>query len=647
MIAMAAKSIVICCDGTANHPGQVVDGTLAPTNVALLHEAVADETASGWAQVKWYDPGVGTGTSTVSRRATFLARLARGIVSSLPAWIPDIVSRCFTAIEGATGATIEENIEQGYRELVRLYEPGDRIVLVGFSRGAYTARCIAGVIARCGLLKRDHIRFVPAAIALYRRRTRHSPQPLVATAYTHADPRVHVLALWDTVASLGLPLWGWWFRVGALWRSLPLNIDPAPVCDHVYHGLAMDERRSQFFPTLVTPPAAGGPTVEQVWFRGAHADVGGGYAERQLSDISLAWLERKLTAHGVQLRVPPAPPPAPNDLGPIHDEIARQPGWEALGTWPRWHPIPRPGDGTPAAQALAARFGRLDDSVWRRAEHAGQGWHQRLGAPAGAPGPPPLVDARVAADGFVFLDVGDAVRVTVPADRQWTRTGLVIEEGAAYRLTAAGTWRDADKPPCGPGGQDAAGLDLVRRAFAYVKRRRTGRWMELFGHVAHPRDWPLFELGFFMLLKFLLLQDPAPLVRSLLRLGQHTAAGGAVHVWQKSASGVFYGFPNDCWETYANNSGEVIVEIRRVALIPAGAPCLTIDERGDVAETAGFPQDVDVPPAPDIPPARGTVFGVPGLPDAPRPAAARARADRMPEARPAWERAAPWKRTEL
>lgn len=614
---MAGKNIVICCDGTSNHPGQVVDGKLAPTNVSLFHGAIADQTASGWTQVTWYDPGVGTGTSTVSKRATRLARLARWVVSALPGWFPDIVNRMLKVLEAATGASIEENIEQGYREIVRQYEPGDRIFLVGFSRGAYTARCIAGVIARCGLLRREHIRFVAEVITLYRRRTGASPTPLVDAKYVHAGPpRVHALALWDTVASLGLPLWGWWFRIGALWRNLPLDTDPAPVCEHVYHALSMDERRSMFFPTMVSP--AKGIGVEQMWFRGAHADVGGGYAEPELAGVSLAWMLGTLSAQGLRLGTPASPPtrPAPNPLGVAHDELERQPGWQAFGSWPRWHPISRPGDRTPAAVALAERFGRLDSSVWARAAHAGRSWHARLAA-AGA-GAVPEVDARVAADGFVFLDVGDTVAAAVPADRQWTRTGVVIEQGAAYRLTAKGAWRDADKPACGPEGQDSAGIDAVRRLFARVKRRRTGRWMELFGHVAHSRPWPLFELGFFMLLKFLLLRDPAPLVLSLLRLGQHMAAGGAVYLHQQGASGVFHAFPNDCWETYANNSGQVIVEIERVAQIPAGVPWLTVHERGDVEEMTRLTQAVSFPIVPGLPPVRGTLFGVPI--DAPRAA---------------------------
>jgi uncharacterized protein (DUF2235 family) len=606
-----AKNIIICCDGTSNHPGQVVDGKLAPTNVVRLHEALADETSSGWAQVTWYDPGVGTGTSSISRRATFLARLARAVASALPAGIPDFTNRSIKLIEGATGVSIEENIAQGYREIVRQYEPGDRLFLVGFSRGAYTVRCIAGLISRCGLLRREHLRFVPEVVTLYRRRTASAADRLVDPRYVHdGSVRVHVLAVWDTVASLGLPMWGWWFRVGALWRNLTLDTNPASVCDHVYHALSMDERRSQFFPTLVTPSSkAGAPNVEQWWFRGAHADVGGGYAEPELAEVSLGWMRQVLATHGVEFRMPAVRPPAPNALGTIHDEIARQPGWEALGSWPRWHPIARPGDQTPAARAVTQRFGQLADSVWARAEHAGRRWHATLAANGGAP----VIDTRMAAEGFVFLDVGDAARVAVQADRQWTRTGVVIEHGAAYRLTAEGQWRDADKRACGPEGQDAYGLDLIRRAFARGKRRRTGRWMELFGHVAHPREWPLFELGFFRLLQFLLVSDPAPLAWSLLRLGDHMKDGGAAYLRQDGASGVFYAFPNDCWETYANNSGRVTVTIERVAQIPAATPCLIVDARG-AARAERLDTPLAVPVSAGIPPARGTPLGVPGEP---------------------------------
>src|SRR5690606_25070316 len=121
-----------------------------------------------------------------------------------------------------------------------------RIYLVGFSRGAFTARCIAGVISRCGLLRAENIRYAPEVVQLYRIRDKPGDALALRHDMMHRDVRVEFLGVFDTVASLGVPLWGWWFRVFPIWRNLPFATDPAAVCRFVYHALAMDERRSQF-----------------------------------------------------------------------------------------------------------------------------------------------------------------------------------------------------------------------------------------------------------------------------------------------------------------------------------------------------------------------------------------------------------------
>src|SRR5262249_15998924 len=162
-----------------------------------LYQALSDETQFQGSQVTWYDEGVGTGTSSAAKRLTFLAKALGAIVSALPKFIPDAVNKATKLIEGATGSSIEENIVQGYRESGTGYERGDRIYISGFSRGAYTARCIAGVIQRCGLLTHDNIRFAADAVTVYRRRYQNQPEPLVDGHLIHdrESVRVHVLGL--------------------------------------------------------------------------------------------------------------------------------------------------------------------------------------------------------------------------------------------------------------------------------------------------------------------------------------------------------------------------------------------------------------------------------------------------------------------
>lgn len=253
--------------------------------------------ASDETQTIWYQAGVGSDTSStaseVRRTQTVLASVGANPGSQVAAY----ASRFVKLFEAAFGSGISEGIVNGYTEIVRQYRPGDHIYLVGFSRGAYTARCIAGVISRCGLLRAENLRFAPDMVRLYRTRRDQHASVCVRPELVHADPAIEFMGVFDTVASLGVPLWGWWFRASPIWTNAPLATDPVAACRHVYHALAMDERRSQFFPTLYNDPRLQGPraprlndkleTLQQVWFRGAHADIGGGYGRRDLSDIAL------------------------------------------------------------------------------------------------------------------------------------------------------------------------------------------------------------------------------------------------------------------------------------------------------------------------------------------------------------------------
>lgn len=228
------------------------------------------------------------------------------------------------------------------------------------------------MIHRCGLLRAEYLRYADDLVHLYRTRERPSDPVPDWMKHDPAAVRVEFLGVFDTVGSLGVPLWGWWFRALPHWKNEALSTDPMPVCEHIYHAMAMDERRSQFFPTPFARPKTGGTTLEQVWFRGAHADIGGGYAETGLSDIALAWMVAAAERHGLTFGDEIATGRRPDPLARLHDELARKPAWRRFGSWPRWHPVPDAED--PAAPAPP---GTLHPSVLRRMEVA----HDRLGRP--------------------------------------------------------------------------------------------------------------------------------------------------------------------------------------------------------------------------------------------------------------------------
>jgi uncharacterized protein (DUF2235 family) len=547
-VTTTGRRIVIFSDGTSNRPDEFDEGSPAPTNVyRLYNHLIKDET-----QVGWYDAGVGSETSSQAVVAGTAERLASALGFRQGALVAGFYRKIRTIIEAATGLGINENIVQAYTEIVRQYRPGDRIYLLGFSRGAYTARCVAGVIRRCGLLRAENIRYAADAVRLYR--TRYSAENDVPTRQElcHENlPSIEFLGLFDTVASLGVPMWGWWFNFRRVFRNKSLSTNPSPICIHIYHALSMDERRSQFFPTLFEPQLAGvwTETFEQVWFRGVHGDIGGGYVNTGLSDIALRWMYDACVARGLKFKNGKNDLIAtllPDALARMHDEIQRRPGWKLMGSWPRWHPV----------------TGTLHPSVAVRAEAI-----HRLGRN----------DMRPV--GLQPIDF------TVEGQREWDRTGLVLEgDGAVYRLCWKGQmkWRDKDCEPCGPEGQD--GNDFIRRLVRRSRRLPESGYMTLCLTVAHPRTWRLRELGLGRLIKYMFVRDPKELREQVAPIGTDlTRPNAGVLLKNSGPAGLLYLFANDLWMMSANNSGALDLSIRRLGERerPTDEPMWTLTSRED------------------------------------------------------------------
>ena len=232
---------------------------------------------------------------------------------------------------GMFGLGISRNVRRAYEFLVRAYEPGDEICIFGFSRGAFTARSLGGLIRDCGLLKRANIDQIDAAMKLYRNRyddtAPDAPRARIFRNTYSYEPDIKFIGVWDTVGSLGVPgvhLWlarllriDWQFHDTALSRSVK----------NAFHALAIHERRSDFKPTLWKKqdfPGASEQTLEQVWFSGVHCDVGGGYPEAQLSDVVLLWMIDKAKSCGLGFREDFLTDPcwfSPNPEGKLHDSL--------------------------------------------------------------------------------------------------------------------------------------------------------------------------------------------------------------------------------------------------------------------------------------------------------------------------------------
>ncbi|MGR3500474.1 MAG: DUF2235 domain-containing protein [Limimaricola soesokkakensis] len=205
------------------------------------------------------------------------------------------------------GRGINRLIQRAYGVLASRFRPGDTIILVGYSRGAYAVRSLSGMISRIGLLRADAAteRNVRDAYRHYRHRGSEPSEAARAFArlYCHDRVEIEAVAVWDTVASLGL-------RLPLLWRWSEPNhmFHDHRLGSHVLHGfhaLALDETRRAYTPVLWTTPEGFGGHVEQVWFRGTHGDIGGqiggSLQHRPLANIPLVWMLERLEQRGMIL----------------------------------------------------------------------------------------------------------------------------------------------------------------------------------------------------------------------------------------------------------------------------------------------------------------------------------------------------------
>ncbi|MGA5900337.1 DUF2235 domain-containing protein [Streptomyces venetus] len=284
-----AKRLVVCCDGTWNFADQP-----SKTNVSKVALSVHSGPAGGKDQRVYYHGGVGT------RRTERL----RG---------------------GAFGVGLSRNVIDAYRFLVETYEPDDELFLFGFSRGAFTARSLAGLVRNCGVLRHDQAARVEEAWALYRDRTERpsgAASALFRRSYAH-ETYIDFIGVWDTVGALGIPALGpGWLgpvvkQFNHRWEFHDTTL--SKWVKGAFHALAIDEQRSAFQPTLwhQQPGAAEqGQELKQVWFAGSHCDVGGGYKETGLSDIALLWLVEQARGRGLEFDVEALSAPGPGEVEP-------------------------------------------------------------------------------------------------------------------------------------------------------------------------------------------------------------------------------------------------------------------------------------------------------------------------------------------
>ncbi len=204
-----------------------------------------------------------------------------------------------------TGKGINRQIERAYGVLASRYRDGDQIILIGYSRGAYAARSLAGVVDYVGLVKAEDatVRAVRQAYRHYKTGARSQAAQRFRERYCHEDVSIEAVAVWDTVKALGLRLPIVW-----RWAQAQHSYHNHRLGAHVrngFHALALHETREAYAPVMWDAPPDWEGHIEQVWFRGSHGDVGGQVgdfpAARPLANIPLAWMLSRLENCGLPL----------------------------------------------------------------------------------------------------------------------------------------------------------------------------------------------------------------------------------------------------------------------------------------------------------------------------------------------------------
>lgn len=280
------RNLIICCDGTGNEIKE------NQSNVLKYYRLLKKDKT----QIAYYDPGVGTISDSGAWSA--FKNKAKGVFGLL------------------TGYGLDDNILGAYQFLIRHYQKGDHIYLLGFSRGAYTVRVLAGFINLVGLLHKEQEHLSSYALTAYKQANNKDDFGIAFRVNEVLDthrPTIKFMGCWDTVGSVIIPRPDRWY-LPAL-EDLPF-VRENPSVQVFRQAIAIDERRRMFRIARWTEPQlfkatpflsdekAEAQDIKQVWFAGVHSDIGGGYKETEsgLAKIPLKWMVDEGRKNGLMFR---------------------------------------------------------------------------------------------------------------------------------------------------------------------------------------------------------------------------------------------------------------------------------------------------------------------------------------------------------
>lgn len=266
------RKLVVCIDGTWNHPDQFDD---IDRNLNSKKEASPSNVCRVWAAITRTLPSAEP--VQCKEVGNITAIYIRGIGTSKK----DYINR----FAGLTGLGTTNLVLRAYKELAKHYEPKSEIYLFGFSRGAFAARSLAGMLYRCGLPHNPSSRTINMTTKV----SHYIIKRLTNTCASRNAVNISFIGLWDSVASIALP------KIVVRMH----DISP-PVKAKIWHALALDESR-RHFRAVFWDKSPSNIEAREVWFAGAHANIGGGYNDTNLSNIAMFWILRGAVDAGLPI----------------------------------------------------------------------------------------------------------------------------------------------------------------------------------------------------------------------------------------------------------------------------------------------------------------------------------------------------------
>ena len=513
------KRLIVCCDGTWNNPEQEDNGISSSTNVVKIYNAIADQDANAVKQLKYYHPGVGGEDS--------------GPIDSM--------------LGGAIGLGISRHIRSAYHWLGSNYEEGDEIYLFGFSRGAFTARSLGGMLSQ-GLLD---LHYITSDMSWARVKKAYNEGYRVEGAtlddWAESDwtffnqkgkTTIHFIGVWETVGALGVPddleIFNY-FDNKKKWEFHNTSLDSN--VKHARHAMALDEIRSSFCVARWENAAQHDDAIE-LWFPGVHSDIGGGYTECDLSNGALKWMMSESGQVGLGFRDNIEQTIKDDPLGVMHNSHK--------GIFAKLRSRPR---NIPAV--ISKNHHQFHESSIKR----------QKASPIGYPLYHPTQ----------ILDIRESVTVDVYADTRWNVTNIYLPKDHTFTFSAAGKWKDS-KDVCDWRGTEDGILtvgDLARASSSFL-----GKFEKMFEKLAKNQSMDFLgtkrveNLNWFTMIGAIandtgvagaVNNDGSPVPHEYIDLSEHHTIPLTI-----TNPGYLYCFPNDVWSLYGNNHGSVQLTITRV-----------------------------------------------------------------------------------